>query len=92
MHSNWIIVSVILPKSNWDLGKEKKKKKNTHKGNHMVDQVQNESVYAQTDEFITCHCLGFVLIIYGSSSELKLNLLDLNGLISKMTRNLGHLH
>lgn len=92
MHSNWIIVSVILPKSNWDLGKEKKKKKNTHKGNRMVDQVQNESIYAQTDEFITFHCLGFVLIIYGSSSELKLNLLDLNGLISKMTRNLGHLH
>ena len=58
----------------------------------MVDQVQNESIYAQTDEFITFYCLGFVLIIYGSSSELKLNLLDLNGLISKMTRNLGHLH
>ena len=34
MHSNWIIVSVILPKSNWDLGKEKKKKKHPQREPH----------------------------------------------------------
>ena len=91
MHSNWITVSLILPKGNWGLGKILKK---PTKGITQFDQVQNEFIHARTDEFITFHCLGlvFVLIIYGFSSELKWNLLGLDGLICKMTRKLGPLH
>lgn len=89
-HSNWIIVSVILPKGNWDLGKEKKKKKKNYKGHRLVDQVQNEFIHAQRwihhfSLFRVCFCLNYLWLFFWT--EIKPS-----GLISKMTRKLGHLH
>ena len=67
MHSNWITVSLILPKGNWGLGKIKKK---THKGNHPV-WPGAKWIHSRTNRWVhhfsllrACFCFNYLWLFF----------------------------
>lgn len=63
MHSNWIIVSLILPKGNWDLGKIKKKKPQRESpgwpGAKWIHSRTNRWVHHLSSLLRACFCFNY---------------------------------